>query len=127
MKNGHQCKQTVESIDDNNPVVNVHFGSSSKYLHADSLMGGQFTVSFGALEVYFDQVTLCPEGAEIYVDCSLGSLALFIPKTWRVVDNLHTSLGAVENDIRIADLGENAPKLTISGNVHLGNIDIRYI
>jgi len=119
--------QTTENIDDNNPYAKVSFGSSSKYLHADCLKGGQFYSSFGSLEVYFDQAQLSPDGTEIFVDCSFGDIELFIPRNWRVIDNIRTSLGSVENDVRVSNLEKDAPELTITGNVSFGSIEIHYI
>lgn len=118
---------TSENMDDNNPCVKINCGASSKYLHADSLTGGQFFVSFGALEVFFDQAQLSPEGAGLFLDCSFGAIKLYIPKEWQVVDHLRTSLGSVENDVRMARPGENAPRLTLTGNVQLGSVEIHYI
>ncbi len=119
--------QTIENIDDNNPLVKVSFGSSSKYLHADCLTSGQFTVSFGELAIYFDQVQLNPDGAEIFIDCSLGALNLYVPKHWRVIENLHTGLAGVTNDTRFTQPAEDAPRLTITGNVQLGALEIHYV
>lgn len=119
--------QTSENIDDNNPYAKVTFGSSSKYLHADCLKSGQFIASFGALEVFFDQAQLSPEGAEIFLDCSFGSIKLYVPKHWRVLDNLHASLGGVDNDTRLSQPNENSPRLTLTGSVQLGGIEIQYI
>ncbi len=118
--------QTAENIDDNNPYAKVSFGTSIKYLHSDSLKSGQFNVSFGSLEVFFDQAQVSPEGAEIYVECSFGELKLYIPKEWKVTDKIHSSLGGVQNDIRIAKPAEDAPQITLVGNVQLGNIEITY-
>ncbi|MFA6309336.1 MAG: hypothetical protein WC677_06310 [Clostridia bacterium] len=118
---------TSESIDDNNPHAKINFGSSIKYIHADNLQKGEFSVSFGSLEVFFDQAKLSPEGAEIFLECSFGSIKLFVPKNWKVVSKLHTNLGGVENDIRLSKPDENSPQLTISGNVQLGGIEITYI
>lgn len=132
--NKHRCKRlegdeykTVEDIDDNNPYVRVSFGSSSKYLHGDSLKTGQLFCNFGALEVYFDQVTLDREGAEIFIDCSCGTVTLFIPRTWRVIDKMHASLGSVKNESRRANPGDDVPVLTLVGNVSLGAVEIQYV
>ncbi len=120
-------EHTSENIDDNNPYSKVSFGASSKYLHGDSVKSGQFLVSFGSLEVFFDQAQLSPEGAEMLLDCKFGSIKLFIPRTWRVYDNLHASLGSVENDMRIARPTEDSPCLTLNGSVELGSVEIHYI
>ncbi|HEX3038382.1 MAG TPA: hypothetical protein VHO94_05240 [Oscillospiraceae bacterium] len=119
--------QTSENIDDNNPYTKVAFGSASKYLHADCLKGGQFIVSFGALEVFYDQAQLSPEGAKTYLDCSFGEMKLYIPRGWRVIDNVRASLGSVENDVRLSQPAADAPQLTLTGNVSFGSIEIHYI
>lgn len=120
-------ERTIETMDDNNPYAKVHFGASSKYLHADCLRNGQFFSSFGALEVFFDQAQLSPEGAEIALDCNFGAIKLYIPKHWRVVDNLNASLGGIDNDTRFAQVTEDSPRLTLVGNVHFSGIEIKYI
>ncbi len=124
-KDGHA--QTIEMIDDNHPSAKVSFGSSSKYLHADSLQSGQFTCSFGSLEVFFEKTQLSPEGAEIFVDCSFGELKLYVPGTWRVVDKINSSLGGINYSNAPKTLAADAPRLTLTGNVHLGAIEIQYI
>ena len=119
--------KTNDSIDDNNPNVKVSMGASSKYLHADALQGGQFSVSLGELEVYFDQVRLSPAGAQVFVDCSLGSLKLYIPRHWNVVDKIGATLGEVKNDRRQTQPVLTEPPLTITGSVKLGSVEIVYI
>ncbi|MEI6132113.1 MAG: hypothetical protein WCQ41_04740 [Bacillota bacterium] len=119
--------KTIEDIDDNNPSVEVKFGAASKYLHANALKSGRFSASFGELEIFFDEVTLDPEGAAIVVECSFGKLTLNIPRSWRIIDNTSVSLGEMINNSRPADIAEDAPQLTISGHVSLGGIEIRRV
>jgi predicted membrane protein len=119
-------KNIAETIDDNHPEAKMSFGSSTKYLHTDNLQGGHFTVSFGSLEVYFDQTQIAPEGAEVSVDCSFGELKLYVPKHWKVIDKISTNLGDTHYQNRNV-LGENPPTITFSGNVQFGTIEIQYI
>ncbi len=123
----HGSEATIEEIDDNNPAAKVTFGASNKYLHADNLKSGQFYCNFGALEVYFDHVTLAPEGAEIFVDCSLGAVKLFVPRSWRIVDKMNAGLGGVKDEARAGRPSDDAPTLTLTGNVSLGVVEISYI
>lgn len=118
---------TIEDVDDNNPYIKVSFGASSKYLHADALKSGQFYCHLGELKVYFDQVQLHPDGAEIYVDCSLGAVNLYFPKTWRVVNKLHGSLGGVNEDSHRSIPDPDAPQIVVTGNVSLGAVEINYV
>lgn len=123
----NQYNRPNDSVNDNNPYVKASMGSSSKYLRADALQGGQLTVSLGELSVYFDQVRLNQSGAEIFVDCSLGALKLYIPRHWNVVDKIGVTLGEVKNKTQQAQPVLTEPLLTLSGNVKLGSVEINYI
>ena len=119
--------RTEYGENDNNPSVSVNFGAVSRHLCADSLETAQLYCSFGALEVFFDQVKPCPNGAVVSLDCSFGAIKLFVPKHWRIIDRLHCTLGGVDTDRIFSAPEENAPTLTLSGSVSLGGIEIRYI
>jgi len=99
----------------------------SRYIHAAALETARLTCSFGAIEIYFDQATLHPNGAEVICDCKFGAIVISVPKHWRVVDKINCSLGGVEHNMRHASPSENAPRLTVLGDVSLGGIEIKYI
>lgn len=119
--------ETSANDDDNHPNSEVKFGAASRYLHSTALESGQFRVSFGSLEVFFDGATLSPGGAEIYCDCSFGGLKLYIPKNWPVEDRINATIGGVSNENPAARPAEGAPVLTLSGNVLLGGVEIQYV
>jgi len=81
----------------------------------------------GAMEVYFDHVELSPDGAEVYISCKIGSVELYVPRHWRVIDNISTSLGNSEVDGRLESANEDAPTLTLTGSVSLGNVEVHRI
>jgi len=116
-----------ENIDGDDIFVKSSFSESCKYLHADGLKRARLSSSFGKLSVYFDQVQLSPEGAVADLDVSFGEMLLFVSKNWRVIDHVHTGLGAVNNDVRNSLPGADAPVLTLTGNVSFGNLQIHYI
>jgi hypothetical protein len=117
---------TEEGGYDNNPVVNVSFGTVSRNLYADCLETAQLNCNFGELTVFFDQVQLNPKGAEATLTCSFGSIVIYVPKQWRIIDKIGCTLGEVGNDNHFAPPAENAPQLTIKGSVSLGKVEIRY-
>ena len=116
-----------EGDDENNPYIRVKFGRISRYLHSECLKTAELECSCGAMEVYFDHVQLSPDGAEIYVKCNLGSLELYVPSHWSVTNNISASLGNAEVDKRLEPVNDDAPRVTISGGVTLGNIEIHRI
>jgi len=119
--------QIEEGGGDNNPRISVQFGSVSRYLHADSLETVELECRFGSLEVYFDHVQLCQDGAEAFLNCKFGAIEIYVPSNWRIIDNMNTSLGGIDINGRREVLDENAPTLKISGNVSLGGVDVHRI
>lgn len=119
--------QVYESGNDNNPYAKVSFGAVTKYLHADNLQGGQFYTSFGSMEVYFDGVQVNPQGAALFLDCSFGAIKLYVPKHWRVLDEMNATLGGVDNDTFLATTSPDSPEVHLTGNVLLGAIEVQYI
>lgn len=118
-------KESAENITGNEIHCKVSFGESSKYLYSDNLQKAEFSCSFGSLKVFFDQVQLAQEGAIVDLSCSFGSIELYIPRAWTVVDNISSSLGGVS--YANANHPEPGQRLTLTGSVSLGGIEIVYV
>jgi len=114
-----------DSGDDDHPVSRVHMGNNSRYLHSEALSSGLFEVSFGKLEVFFDQAHLAPEGAKIFVRSNFGELRLYIPANWSI-ETKGVSV-TFANAPHISAAGNEGPVLTIEGNVSFGNLAIERI
>ena len=116
-----------EGDDENNPYINVSFGYASRYLHADCLESAELICSFGGMEVYFDNVTLSPNGADINVSCSFGSVEIYVPSHWRVIDEMNASLANAEVNRNLLNNDDDAPTIRVTGSVSLGNAEIKRI
>ena len=121
----HEHFDTVVNSPDEN-IVNfgVNFGSSIKYINSEELKRANLRCSFGALKVYFDSAKLSSEGAEIYIDVSFGAMELYVPKTWKIMNNAHVSLSGVEEKGRYES---NAIPVKLLGNVSFSGVEIIYI
>jgi len=118
----------VEEGDDAaNPFISVSFGAACRYLHSDCLETTELDCSFGALEAYFDHVQLNPGGAEVRAFCKFGSIDIYVPGHWRVIDEMNTTLGSVEVSRRLQTADEDAPTLTLTGNVSFGSVEVSRI
>ncbi|NLP48287.1 MAG: hypothetical protein GX345_05010, partial [Clostridiales bacterium] len=73
MPGGHRMGTVSDSTEDDNPNVKVSMNSYSKFLRANNYNRGTFNVSFGNLELYFDNVNLAPYGAEANINCNFGT------------------------------------------------------
>ena len=123
----HNNMTTEENDDDNRPFCKVSFGGTTRYLRSTALEYGQFYASFGAMGIYLDQAQLAPQGAEIFCDASFSAIKLYVPRNWKVVDQINTSMGGVDNDTRMAQPDPNLPVLTLTGNAQFGAIEVKYV
>lgn len=115
-----------ENEEDENQVrVNVHLGSSIKYVNCKHFEKGVFECSLGALKVYFDNAKVSEKGAEIVLDISCSGVELYIPKEWNVVNQANATLGGIEEKNR--NMISDGPVVKITGNVSLSGVEIIYI
>lgn len=118
--------QWETSQQDNNPYVNATFSSVTKYLHANGLQSGRLSGAFGSMVIYFDNVMLAPSGGQIQIDASFSSITLYVPCNWVVMDNTSTAMGTV-NFKGQPFIGQNAPVLTLEGNVVFSGVEVIYV
>ncbi len=127
MPSGHRVGTVSDSTEDDNPNVKVSMNSYSKFLRANNYNRGNFNVSFGSLELYFDNVNLITYGAGANINCSFGTTKLYIPRHWNVIDNMESIFGSVKNNTNAANPLPGAPLLTLTGSVKFGEVEVNYI
>lgn len=123
---GKHFRRTIENMDENVIYNKVSFGAETKYIHSTELKKAEFICSFGELKVFLDQATLCPDGANIDVNCSFGSIVLYVPRSWMIKDKSSAFAG----DIKFVNQPQpdvNSPVLTITGSTSFGAVMIHYI
>ena len=117
----------AEHYEDNDNVqCSVVLSTSSKYLRSTNLKSAHLSCNLGELNVFFDNVTIHPDGAEITVDCNLGDINLYIPKEWVIQNHINSFLADVEeanNHNRVT----SGPTVKLVGNVHLSDVEIIYV
>ena len=107
--------------------MSLEFGGVSRYLRSECLESVKMSCRFGGLEVYFDDAELSPNGAEALLSCSFGSIELFIPRHWKVIEDINCTLGGVDSNGKRNHASDDSPKLTIRGSVAFGGVDINYV
>ena len=113
---------------DNNPAISVAFGGTSRYIHADQLETAHLSCSFGGIDIFFDHAELSPNGATVHIDCKFGGIDMYVPRHWRINEQLNCTMGAADvNNSRLATHTPDSPQLTITGNVLFGGVDIWYV
>jgi predicted membrane protein len=123
-KNHHD--DIVEHGEESDVVFKVNMGSGVRYVDSPDFRSADLNVSLGAMKVYFDNSQIVGDSATVYLDGQLGSIELFFPKEWEVVNELDSSLANVELKRSCAG-GVKTKKVYLKGNMHLGNLEVRCI
>jgi len=120
---------SVKDDDSNNPSVSVSFGATSRHLRAEALETAWLNCSFGGMEIFLDGAELNPNGAELVINCSFGAVQLVVPRHWQIIDRVNCSVGGVdiEKSFSGPPPAENAPRLTLSGKVSFGGVEVRQV
>ena len=126
-KNKNIQNRTEIHTKGNAPVISANFGAVNRRLHAEKLETVKLNCNFGSIDVYFDLVKLDPNGGTADINCSFGAVKLHIPKNWRVSEQITCSLGGVDMEKQSDGLEENAPQLTLTGNVSFGGVEVKFI
>ena len=123
----HFSGDAAEHYDDNDNVeCSVTMGSSSKYLHSTNLKSAYLSCHMGTLNVFFDNVTLHPDGAVIKVDCTMGDINLYIPKGWVVHNEISSFLADIE-EVNSRNRETSGAVVRLVGNVNMGDVEIIYV
>jgi hypothetical protein len=78
------------------------------------------------MKVYFDNAHITADAAEITLRLSFSAIEIFLPKGWRIVDNIQRSFSGIEEKNRNAP-EKDAPVVTINGEVSFSGVTILYV
>jgi predicted membrane protein len=119
------CSRVINDKDDNIVECSTSFGECIKYVNSDNFIKANISCSFGEVKVYFDNALIPSGKADINLSVSFGEAVLFIPKTWKVINEAHVFLGDMEG--RDNNISETSPVVTIRGNISFGDAKIIYV
>lgn len=115
----------INEQDDSVIYCSTNFGENIKYVNTANFEKANIRCSFGETKIYFDNAQIPSGNADINLEVSFGEAQLFIPKTWKVVNNIHVFLGDIKEMNR--NMAEELPVVTLNGSVSLGDIKIIYV
>ncbi len=117
--------QVINTKDENNIDLSVNFGSCIKYINTEDFEKINISSSFAGVKVYFDNAKILKDQATINLNLSFAGVELFIPKEWKIVNNIDISLGGVEEKTR--NNSETTKTVYLNGKVSLAGVEIIYI
>ena len=102
-----------------------NFGSQIKYINSDDFRFAHLENNFGSLNVYFDNAVIQGGIATVMVENNFGETVLYIPREWRVQNNLTRSFGSVSETGR--NEGTSESTICLQGDCSFGSIEIHYV
>lgn len=121
---GDFAENDVQTNDDSIVNIDTAMGNSIRYVQSDDLKQVNIATRMGATKVYFDKSQILDQ-AIVNVDCSLGGVSLYIPRSWNVVIDVSSVMAGVEE--RGLDSTKEGPTLRVRGSLLLGGMTIYYI
>lgn len=113
----------TDSTDGENIRISTKYSGSVKYVTSKNLKTADIECSFAGLKVYLDSAKLSGGQAVVNVYSSFGGLELYIPKEWKVVNDISCTFGgAEEKGLKGVENGENT--LILKGTVKFSGISI---
>ncbi len=101
------------------------FVGSIKYVNSDNFESANIDAKFAGMKVYFDNAIIRNGHATVNLNVSFAGVELYVPKNWRIDNQMSASFGGVEEKNR--NNGADGPILTLRGNVSLGGVTILYV
>lgn len=121
----HEHFETVEETVDDIVNMNTTFGSSVKYVNSGNFSRANLQCSFGAMKVYFDKAVIQSGTADIWMDLSFSGVELYVPRDWKVVNDVNYSLAGFDEKNRSESTG--VPVLRLAGNSNFAGVTIIYV
>lgn len=127
--NHSECQPDIIDIPDDQVIqFENSFGSSIKYINSEDFLKAHLKSSFGEMKVYFDNAIIKQQTAQVKIEVSFGNMVLYIPKTWKIIDNTSVSFGAVDiKNPQTCEYQEGNPTLYLTGDVSFGGAEVYYI
>lgn len=104
----------------------VIFSGVNKYIEGQDVRKISTDVVFSTLRLYFDKAQLSNGTAEVRSDVVFGSLYVYVPREWNVVDETGRIFSRPHTDYAEV-LKPGAPTLYIKGDCVFGNVIIKRI
>lgn len=101
------------------------FGSAIRYIHSDDFREAYLENNFGSMTVYFDNAIIQGGTAVARVENNFGETILYLPKEWRVHNELEHVFGSINEHGKC--MGSSSVELCLKGETNFGSIEIYYV
>lgn len=117
--------ESEETVEGGRITMVTSFSSSIKYINSQDFKGANIGCSFGGMKVFFDNAAIYDGMAVLNLDVSFAGVELFIPKEWRVINEVNCFMGGIEEKGYSGTSGQ--PEVRLMGKVSFAGVEIIYV
>lgn len=117
--------EVINGEDSDEISVDVNFGSTIKYVSSDNFKVANLRSNFGSIKIYFDKANIIEDKATINIDIAFSGIELYVPKEWKIINKVDSTLGGVE--YKNSNDAETKKTVTLLGRANLAGVEIIYI
>lgn len=100
------------------------FSGAQKYIDSQNLKSVEIINKAGGMEVYLDNAKAAGNKVHMRIECYAGGLEIYIPRNWKIENNVNCFMGAIEESESIVDDAVNDVTLVLSGTVKAAGVEI---
>jgi len=124
-KDMDMSEEIVDGGGNEDIILDAKFSGSVKYVTAKNIKNVSVDCSFAGVKIYFDNADINENGAHMNFDLDFAGAELYIPKSWKVIDDVNCILGGVE--IKGSPNQTTDRTVTITGKATFSGITIIYL
>lgn len=115
----------VETVVDREMEVVTKFGGSIKYINSEDFRSARVEAMCSGVKLYFDNAVIQGDRAVLDLKLSFSGLELYVPKSWKIINNADVMMGGIEEKN-----SRNTPEeklLILTGELRLSGVTVIYI
>ncbi|MDF7671756.1 LiaF-related protein [Lactobacillus sp. ESL0701] len=120
----HVFGSSSKNVDEQDIVVNQKLSDVSRYVRSQSLRSVTINSLMGDAKVYLDAAKAASDTVIVDINSSMSDVALYIPLSWQVDDQMSSTFGDVEIS---GSSNGGGPTLVLTGSSKFGDIKINYV
>ena len=107
--------------------IDVTMGGRKEIVTSKEFRGGRISTTFGGVEVNLMQADGSVQPMVLDVKVSFGSVELIVPSHWEVINEIHPSMGSVEDhrNSRMPDTTTDKKTLYLRGSCSFGSVEVK--
>lgn len=125
-----RCDNNIKTVtsDDNILNIDVTFGGHKEVVTSKDFKGGTVSATFGGAEINLMNAKSMDQKVSLNLKVTFGGVELVVPSDWEIRNEMHNTLGNVEDNRQVFTQSDNIEDRTVlylTGNCSFGAIEIK--